>query len=1312
MHSTRNKPILKVILNVWITLLFACSSYSPDSLSPNLSDIPQGMITGVVYDEETGVPVAGALVKTSPETVSATSSSDGSFRLNGMPAGTYDLITSKKNYTDSILEDVALTGNPQTPLVIWLSRKTGTITGTVTNTRGASLSQVSVVVKREAGNPVATTVTDASGNFTIRDLALSTYKILFTPVSADYWGNEKKYLEMTGNHTLKIILSGRPPQTATYVGSDSCQSCHAAQSESYLATPHAGVLKEPSVMAVSALTQFQTGTALTLMLPGTEIPVSIALTVDAFGTPQMTLNGAGPYPIQKIYGGHLWKENYLIDSAGETFVLPVAWSLALENFVLDDGQTGHWFAVDGAVTFPGSGQSYEQRCAGCHTSGFVLVQEGPRVVPHSTADGTPGYLEDFVGCERCHGPGSTHVDTAENSQINESLFIVQPRHLSLKGNSEVCGQCHSGGHDKRFFSAEVDYPVDEVGQLYEPGDDLDRYFDDSGAKWGGTGYSRGVHQEYNDYLQSGHYKSKMYNPRCSDCHEAHGDNNGNPKLLKQPVEDNTLCLSCHTAINFPTLYSIRVHTQHPYDPQGTGASRCVSCHMTKTGTVDQFSDVGGHTFVPVKPLDTLNALNQLLVSGEPNIAEQDLIPNPCMQCHNQVLAGALASGGSTNAFGGSPVSQDYLELLTAAFDDKFNNAKANGVYASFSHKSILGWKDKDSPDHHGRYYLANPETCTNACHGKNLQGGELSDGSDVPSCFNCHYAGPHEKRLEVDGWLSEGDDVQWMWVRKHKNYYTENGCTLCHGEDYAGGISGVSCYTCHTSPGVDFTVFEEGCEMQACHGVPPPLGAHDVHYNGVFYEDVVDPQYGDTTNYSTASAYRFGCGTCHPMSAGEHRNGTVDIELYNEDADPNTMKGKMPPNASFNPETRRCTNVYCHSYTEYTGAGGGKLSVPFPLQVDEIFPLQDVETQIAGLNADSVQKVSSYFIWNQFVAPEGEEAIYYWSTPILWTLDALCASGSTDPLCQGGVDANGVAVFPYDTDRFGYNIDYPDYELQQVRRYQTTPNWDGFETLSCGGCHGFPPRAYLSPDEWSENDPDWSDGAPSIRQEAAIDKHSFVIPKLTEDGSTVEVGHMANMYPFSNAPLRCQTCHFDTVNKIPLDDWEMGMGWSRENGKVQIENLSIDDKTYHVNGQIDVVFDTTGPVTSYRFNNTNYGYMLKEHPAYGATSPQVISITEASYYYGVRGSDSPGASWNPVTKTCSNVSCHLEQRFVTWTKPYRPYSKAECYQCHQYESNPTQGENETMCWPHSERNGCDDVSSLLEDMEIQINPNLIPPGGL
>ncbi len=1254
-----------------------------------ISEDATGRIVGTVYDADTNTAIGGVSIAIQSLALSATTGADGAFELKGILPGTYDLWFEKDGYPPLTRAGIGVGGGTVTTLTIKLPKNGGAISGSITSSQKTPLSKVTVsVVDEETGIPYSSTTSDTSGAFAISGIPDGDYTLLFIPSDPTTCRGETRHLKIAGGTAVvSAVLSSRPPEEATDVGSASCATCHATHASTYNASVHATVLKTPDALSEAALSAFQA--SLSVPLTAGDSPVEATLSMNANGEPQIAIDGGEPHSVHAIYGGNRWKENYLTTREGSTYVLPVALSVATGEMRADPEEVKTWIASDGPLANLDPARAYEARCVGCHVSGFEARVEEGRVRTVSTSGNGP-YLEGKIGCERCHGAGSAHVTAAKAGKTLPAL-IVNPRYLSFKENLQVCGQCHSKGHASNFSAATLSYPVDSNGKLYRPGDDLDSLFTPDGGTWSDGDYSREFHQEYNDYLGSIHANSAIYNPRCSDCHEAHGTTDGLPSLLKYPVKDNSLCLNCHRALNFPTEAAIRIHTQHPYDPENTGASRCVGCHLTKTGTLAEFGDVGGHRFRVVTPPQTLAMLEALEADGTP-VDESDLIPNPCMVCHNALRADAELVGTARNVLAGTPTDVAYLTLLSEAYTLKFEEAKPERRYISFGHQIIPDWMDKSSPDHHGRYYLADPATCTNACHGAKLEGGKLSDGSAVPSCFKCHYAAPHAKRLEID----QVPD-NWTWKLNHKNYYSEGACTLCHGEDYKGGIAGVSCYKCHSAPGVDFTQFQVGCAAQDCHKTPPDRGVHERHYNGNYREDVLDPQYGDTTNYSTPTAYRFGCGTCHPVSQESHRNGRVEVELYNEHAPANTMKAKMAKTARFeksvDPQTGEtvgtCADVYCHSYTQYVGAGGGKVEVPFPAQFEDATdPDTNLSDKIAEQNGDHYQTISSYFIWNNYASPENEEEAYYWSLPSLFSLDTLCTSGLTDLFCEGGSDENGVRVIPYDTARFGYPIQYPAYEIRQVRRYPRTPNWFGDyaeEHFDCNGCHSFPPRTLQSQDQWSASDPNWDKKAPTIDYEAAIDKHSFVFSKLSADGTTREVGHMANMSPFSNSPLRCQVCHYQTVEKKDFSAWDSGEGWSKEDGLVKIDNLDIDDKTAHVNGKIDVVFDT-GIATAFRFNNTLHPFSIAPYPDSG----DFPTYEGEPYYYGLNSEGTPGASWDPKTKTCSDVSCHLEQTSVTWNKPYRPSSQAECYQCHQYKSNIPLGEDETLCWPHAPQNGCDE----------------------
>jgi mono/diheme cytochrome c family protein len=103
------------------------------------------------------------------------------------------------------------------------------------------------------------------------------------------------------------------------------------------------------------------------------------------------------------------------------------------------------------------------------------------------------------------------------------------------------------------------------------------------------------------------------------------------------------------------------------------------------------------------------------------------------------------------------------------------------------------------------------------CHGANYQG-----GASKVSCLNCHTY-PH-----TDSWSQPSSGEFHGVIAKDAG---NDKCQICHGENYQGGSSKISCYTCHNyphlsdwlnddSPGFHGEVVEESGkeQCQSCHG--------------------------------------------------------------------------------------------------------------------------------------------------------------------------------------------------------------------------------------------------------------------------------------------------------------------------------------------------------------------------------------------------------------------------------------------------------------------------------------------------------------
>jgi len=99
------------------------------------------------------------------------------------------------------------------------------------------------------------------------------------------------------------------------------------------------------------------------------------------------------------------------------------------------------------------------------------------------------------------------------------------------------------------------------------------------------------------------------------------------------------------------------------------------------------------------------------------------------------------------------------------------------------------------PGIHGPQASANLQSCAR-CHGADWKGSFYAD-----ACTDCHAQYPHQSgRLNQDSGRVMDN---WSLPRAHGSVAIDQGASTCggacHGADYAGGLSEVSCYDCHAA---------------------------------------------------------------------------------------------------------------------------------------------------------------------------------------------------------------------------------------------------------------------------------------------------------------------------------------------------------------------------------------------------------------------------------------------------------------------------------------------------------------------------------
>jgi hypothetical protein len=304
-------------------------------------------------------------------------------------------------------------------------------------------------------------------------------------------------------------------------------------------------------------------------------------------------------------------QQYLVQlDKGRLQALDVAW----------DTEQKRWFHLysdqklkaDDGLHWSGPYKNWNARCAECHQTGFEK-NYSPKTASYQSK-----WSELTVGCEACHGPGSSHVEWAKDAEaflskkpagVDEKGLTVSLPLKTSKDEIHLCAGCHS-----RRSPIGADSPP--------PGDKLSDHYKLALLREGLYHSDGQINDEvyvYGSFLQSKMYASGV---GCSNCHEPHSG-----ELV---AEGNAVCTQCHSPAGntkFQTLKKAAYDSpSHHHHEAGSQGAKCVSCHMPAKNfmRVDPRRD---HSFrVP-----------------RPDLSAKRGTPNACSSCHEDKTASWAAS---------------------------------------------------------------------------------------------------------------------------------------------------------------------------------------------------------------------------------------------------------------------------------------------------------------------------------------------------------------------------------------------------------------------------------------------------------------------------------------------------------------------------------------------------------------------------------------------------------------------------------------------------------------------------------------------
>jgi tetratricopeptide (TPR) repeat protein len=276
-----------------------------------------------------------------------------------------------------------------------------------------------------------------------------------------------------------------------------------------------------------------------------------------------------------VIGSGNQTRSYLLIRDGRVTQMPLTWYSQRERWDLSPGYHEANDRFSRMITV---------ECLNCH--GDVTVRT-PYTQNHFER------VPEAISCERCHGPGSAHVDARSGVEGREAggvevegagdagvrdggapgagdPTIVNPTRLDRDGELSVCAQCHMAGI--------MSYVPGEAATTFLPGEHLAR--------------NRTVHVPElqltdPDWVGIDSHPVRLARSACfaasemtcSTCHAPH-----TPDAELPPDHYDTRCVSCHTAGSHG---SDRLCTRPEVDA-GADPSEgsCVSCHMQSGGTSD------------------------------------------------------------------------------------------------------------------------------------------------------------------------------------------------------------------------------------------------------------------------------------------------------------------------------------------------------------------------------------------------------------------------------------------------------------------------------------------------------------------------------------------------------------------------------------------------------------------------------------------------------------------------------------------------------------------------------------------------------
>jgi len=326
---------------------------------------------------------------------------------------------------------------------------------------------------------------------------------------------------------------------AQYIGIAACKECHPPKYRSYLHTAHSRALSEVNAAAEppGSFEHKLSGRSYRAERRGERFHLR-----EALHTPEGKEIAALDFPVRYLIGSGHTNRVYLIEDGDFLVESPISWYR----------QKQHWFMSPGfdGKEHPGFERTVTTECLVCHAG---RVERKPDV-----SEGV-NILEQVIGCESCHGPGSLHAEHQRGKKHppgEDDLTIVNPGKLSRDRLESLCALCHLQGlswadvRGRKIIDYRPGRPITDYRIHYAASA--------SGERFQGVGHLEQLRQSvcyqkdpslscltcHNPHLSRPPQDPvAYYRQKCLNCHETRGCKvEKGQRLSKSPADD---CTACH-----------------------------------------------------------------------------------------------------------------------------------------------------------------------------------------------------------------------------------------------------------------------------------------------------------------------------------------------------------------------------------------------------------------------------------------------------------------------------------------------------------------------------------------------------------------------------------------------------------------------------------------------------------------------------------------------------------------------------------------------------------------------------------------------